>query len=154
MPGCEIELFTEGDVILPFDDINGDWILDRAEEIVKNLRLSAVTLTLVMTDNDYIRTINNNFRKKDKPTDVISFAYRENPFPGLPDELENLGDIYISLEKAKEQSVEYGVTLKEEVKRLLIHGILHLLGYDHEKGRKQAEEMRSKEDEIFASIGL
>ncbi len=154
MPGCEIELFTEGVVNLPFDDINEDWILDRAEEIVKILKLSTVTLTLVMTDNDYIRTINNNYRKKDKPTDVISFAYRENPFPGLPDELENLGDIYISLEKAKEQSVDYGVTLKEEVKRLLIHGILHLLGYDHEKDRKQAEEMHLKEDEIFASIGL
>ena len=154
MPGCEIELFTEGAVVLPFDDITGDWILDRAEEIVKILQLSAVTLTLILTDNEYIRTVNNNYRKKDKPTDVISFAYRENPFPGLPDALENLGDVYISLEKAKEQAAEYSVTLKEEVKRLLIHGILHLLGYDHEKGNKQAEEMRLKEDKLFASIGL
>ena len=107
-----------------------------------------------MTDNNYIQTLNNDYRKKDKPTDVISFAYRENAFPGLPDTHENLGDVYISLEKAKEQAAEYKVSMREEVKRLLIHGILHLVGYDHEKGRKEAEEMRAKEDELFTATGL
>ena len=154
MQGCEIELFTEGVLVLPYDDIDEEWLFDRAEEIVNFLKLSGITLTLIMTDNNYIQTINKDYRKKDRPTDVISFAYRENAFPGLPDTHENLGDVYISLEKAKEQATEYKVTLREEVKRLMIHGILHLVGYDHEKGRKEQEEMRAKENELFAATGL
>ncbi len=154
MQGCEIELFTEGKMTLPYNDIDEDWLFDRAEEIVGLLKLSGITLTLIMTDNEYIHTINKDFRKKDKSTDVISFAYRENAFPALPDTHENLGDVYISLEKAKEQSLEYKVSLREEVKRLMIHGILHLVGYDHEKGREEEEKMRSKEDELFTATGL
>jgi probable rRNA maturation factor len=91
---------------------------------------------------------------KDSPTDVISFAYREDPFPEAETEVEDLGDIYLSLDRAAQQSVEYGVTLREEVKRLMIHGILHLIGYDHERSAEDEETMRAKEDEIFDSVRL
>jgi probable rRNA maturation factor len=83
---------------------------------------------------------------------VISFAYRDDLFPGINGEIEELGDIYISLEKASEQSLDYEVSLKDELKRLLVHGILHLIGYDHEISDKEDKRMRDMEDKIFNEI--
>lgn len=154
MPGCSIELFTEGAMELPFGDISGEWITARAEECAGVMGLDNIILTIIVTDNEFIHTINRDYRKKNRPTDVISFAYRENPFPVAPGEPENLGDIYISLERAREQASEYDVSLKEEVKRLLVHGFLHLLGYDHEKGRKEKTRMEEKEAELMSRTGL
>ena len=148
-----IEVFTE-EIEFPWKDIDENWLIKIGESICEKLLLSNVTISLIMTSNEYIKNINRDFRKKDTPTDVISFAYREEPFPQAEEEIEELGDIYISLERALEQSVEYEVTLKEEVKRLLVHGILHLIGYDHETSPKDEETMRAKEDELFESISI
>ena len=83
--------------------------------------------------NPYIRKLNTKYRKKNRPTDVIAFA--------LPVEEKNslLGDIYISVEQANKQ-IQKGETLHLELKRLLIHGVLHILGYDHGKKMKAKEE--------------
>ena len=148
-----IEVFTE-EIEFPWKDIDENWLIKIGESICEKLLLSNVTISLIMTSDEYIKNINRDFRKKDTPTDVISFAYREEPFPQGDEEIEELGDIYISLERALEQSVEYEVTLKEEVKRLLIHGILHLIGYDHETSPKDEETMRAKEDELFESVSI
>ena len=148
-----IEVFTE-EIEFPWKDIDENWLIKIGESICEKLFLSNVTISLIMTSNEYIKNVNRDYRKKDTPTDVISFAYREEPFPQGDEEIEELGDIYISLERALEQSVEYEVTLKEEVKRLLIHGILHLIGYDHETSPKDEETMRAKEDELFESVSI
>jgi probable rRNA maturation factor len=68
--------------------------------------------------------------------------------------MEELGDIYISLETASKQALEYEVTLVEEIKRLIIHGALHLLGYDHEKSPEEEKRMNSLEEEIFNKIKI
>ena len=148
-----IEVFTE-EIEFPWKDIDENWLIKIGESICEKLFLSNVTISLIMTSNEYIKNVNRDYRKKNTPTDVISFAYREEPFPQGDEEIEELGDIYISLERALEQSVEYEVTLKEEVKRLLIHGILHLIGYDHETSPKDEETMRAKEDELFESVSI
>ena len=108
-------------------------------------------ITIIFTNNDHIREINREYREKDYPTDVISFAYMDDPFPGEGSESDTyLGDIYISVEKAAEQADEFGSSCDQEIDRLVIHAILHLMGYDHEKGEKEAELMFSLEDSISA----
>ncbi|MEI7542514.1 MAG: rRNA maturation RNase YbeY [bacterium] len=89
--------------------------------VLKQEKKTGLEINLMFTDNVYIKKINLEYRQLNKATDVISF------------EEANGGDIVISVEKAEEQAREYGVSLKEELQRLLIHGLLHILGYDHIK---------------------
>jgi len=147
-----IELFTEGEVSFPFHGIGEGDITLIAEHAARRMELDNAVITFIITDNDYIRTINRDYRKKDSPTDVISFAYREDPFPGIEDVQEELGDIYLSIERAREQAEEYGVTLADELKRLIVHGMLHLLGYDHETSPEDEAVMRAKEEEILKDL--
>lgn len=100
-------------------------------------------LSVLVTGNDEIRALNKQYRKIDKATDVLSFPM-EDP--------EMLGDIVISYEKTVAQAREFRVTIDEELGRLLVHGLLHLLGYDHVTGGRQAKEMREKEGEVLAIL--
>jgi probable rRNA maturation factor len=95
------------------------------------------TATVILCSDYVIRKLNKQYRKKDRPTDVLSFPF------GDPD---LLGEIYISLQRAKIQARKYGLTYEEELKRLLIHGLLHLMGYDHhnENDRMIMEEKELK----------
>lgn len=118
-----------------------------------------VDVTIV--DNEEIRTINREHRDKDAATDVLSFPMIE--FDGdneVDAELDMdggavlLGDIVISLERAREQAQEYGHSLKREVAFLTAHSMLHLLGYDHEESEEEARIMFQKQDEILDSLGI
>jgi probable rRNA maturation factor len=82
------------------------------------------TIHLILCSNAYIKKLNATFRDKPQPTDVLSFNYDEEDF---------LGEIYISLQRAKTQAKQYKVTYFNEIERLFIHGMFHLLGFDHEK---------------------
>jgi probable rRNA maturation factor len=105
---------------------------------------------LLMGDAD-IRQLNKEFRNNDYPTDVLSFPQNSDEDPYIPDEII-LGDIAISLDKAKIQAKEHGLSFKEEIILLLIHGILHLLGYDHEISEQEEIKMRNKTRELFKDI--
>ena len=148
-----IEVFTE-ELNLPWNRIDEDYLVSLGEAVCDALDLSDIIISLIVCTDEYIHTINRDYRKKDSATDVVSFAYREDPFPEVGEGPEELGDIYLSLERAAAQAVEYEVTLKEEIKRLLIHGILHLIGFDHETSAEDEEEMRQKEEELFDSIEI
>lgn len=100
-------------------------------------------LSVLITGNEEIRALNKEYRKIDKATDVLSFPM-EDP--------EMLGDIVISYEKTLSQAKEFKVTADEELGRLLVHGLLHLIGYDHVKGGRQAKEMREKEAEVMGRL--
>lgn len=95
--------------------------------------LGIITLTLI-TDSE-IKEINKKYRGKDKPTDVLSFSYFDIKTPKLPEDL--LGEIMISVDTAKVQARERGITLPEELKTLFIHGLLHIFGYTHETDEKE-----------------
>ena len=121
---------------------------------LKHLSLSFdpyISVTIV--DNDYIHEINRTYRHKDAPTDVISFAFLDDN----PDrdslfhsgKMVVLGEIYISSDKAKEQALAYGHSLDRELKFLFVHGLLHLLGYDHMK-EEDEKVMFRLQDEILA----
>ena len=97
-------------------------------------------VSVTFTDNEKIQKINNEFRGIDKPTDVLSFPltdYEATEVP-LADELDgSLGDIVISLERAKEQAEEFGHSFEREIAFLTVHSMLHLLGYDHVNGEEE-----------------
>ncbi len=114
-------------------------------------------MSILLTDNAGIQKLNRKYLKKDKPTDVLSFPMcdfnsktRKGVMPYAPTNSELiLGDVVISVETAKTQAYANDVTIMEETSRLLIHGILHLLGFDHEKGRKEAFRMKKEEERLL-----
>ena len=108
-------------------------------------------LSLLLTDNENIQVINREYRDKDAPTDVISFAYHETEDFNIGP-YDTLGDIIISLERVEEQSSEYNHSFEREFYYVLTHGILHILGYDHiEEDDKKL--MREREEAILSSFG-
>lgn len=145
----KIEVFTEGQITFPFRGITRGEIQKYLKRIAEILSLTDVSLSLILTDNEYIHGINRKYLQRDRPTDVISFSYRDDPFPLSEGMVEHLGDIYLSLEMALENSGAYGVAFIDEVKRLMVHGILHLIGYDHELSDEEDRKMREKEETIL-----
>ena len=116
------------------------------------LGIESSIVSIVLVDNEYIHKINKEYRNVDRETDVISFAFMDdetNPESGITD----LGEIYISLEKAHSQSKEYGHSFKRELCFLLTHGLLHLLGYDH-MTEEDEKEMFGLQEEVLNSLGI
>jgi probable rRNA maturation factor len=101
-------------------------------------------IELILTTDDEIKELNKTYRNKDKATDVLSFPLED--MPGMP-----LGSIVISIDTAKRVANELGHSIEEEIKLLFIHGLLHLLGYDHEIDNG---EMREKEKEVIEKFNL
>jgi len=116
---------------------------------------SEVSVTFVT--NEMIHEINRTYRDKDQPTDVISFALEElgeGEIQIVGEDMPRvLGDIIISIDRAKEQADEYGHSFERELGFLAVHGFLHLLGYDHMTPEDE-KEMFGKQDEILSSFGL
>lgn len=129
--------------------ITKSFIKDITNKILNELNLDKVEIGITLTDNKTIQELNKQWRNKDKPTDVLSFPIDEKP-PAYRYRI--LGDIVISLPFAKKQAEEIGFTYKEEVLRLLTHGILHLLGYDHETSEEDAKIMFNLQDKIFEKV--
>lgn len=110
-----------------------------------------VYLSVALVGNDDIQRINRDFRDKDQPTDVISFAYHETE-DYMIGPYDTLGDIIISLERVEEQCKEYNHSFRREFFYVLTHGMLHLLGYDH-IDEEDKKEMRAREEEILTKFG-
>lgn len=111
---------------------------------------TSAELTVSLVGDGEIHGLNRDYRGKDRPTDVLAFALREGePVPGAGDEL---GDLVISLDTAARQAAERGRTIAEEVRTLLVHGLLHLLGYDHEVSPAEARRMKAKERWLLARL--
>lgn len=105
------------------------------------------TVNLIFTDDKHMKQLNRQFRNIDKTTDVLSFNIEMNP----AEDREVFGEIYISVKVATKQAKEYGATLKEEYLRLICHGFLHLLGYDHMK-KKDAAVMQKAENHYLGLL--
>lgn len=108
-------------------------------------KVSNAVLNIIIVDNSYIHKINKEYRGVDRETDVISFALEDDDtFVKLP--IRVLGDIYISIDKVKSQALEYGHSEKRELSFLTVHGILHLLGYDHMNINDEKVMFQKQED--------
>jgi len=108
-------------------------------------------LSILIVDDGVIQEINRDYLNKDRPTNVISFAMQEGEGGGVQPDL--LGDVVISAETAARDADEAKTTFESELYFLLLHGILHLLGYDHERGTQaEAQRMEAREHEVFSLI--
>jgi len=119
-------------------------IAHRALEV---LGLSRVELSIALVSDVQIKRLNKLYRNKDKPTDVLSFPIGEKVEDWLI-----LGDIVISVDTAKRQAQELGHSLEEELKRLLVHGLVHLLGYDHELGGEEEKKFFELEEFVLREL--
>ena len=142
----------------PEFDVYEDNYLDLLKTTLSILNIKCdpiVSVTFV--DNKYIQKITKKYRQIDRPTDVISFAFldSENNYDTIlySQGVVILGDIYISIEKAKEQAIEYQHSLHRELCFLFVHGLLHLLGYDH-MNEEDEKEMFALQDQILTTKGV
>lgn len=118
---------------------------------LKREKLENVEFNIIFVDSDTIHEINRNYRHVDRVTDVISFALEDNETITLDHRI--LGDIYICVERAEEQAKEYGHSFLRELAFLSIHGLLHLLGYDHME-KEEEKIMFSKQEDILNEFGI
>ncbi len=143
-----IEVFNEYDKDIKELNILKDFINYASEK----LTLKNVMFNVIIIDNDSIHKINKEYRGIDRPTDVITFALEDDKKIDTP-EVRILGDIYISYDKVISQAQEYGHSTKRELCFLGVHGLLHLLGYDH-MNKKDEEKMFSLQKELLDSYGI
>jgi rRNA maturation RNase YbeY len=113
-----------------------------ARRLLRRLRLADAELSILLVSDAEMRRLNRRYRGRDRPTDVLAFAQREGA-GGAPDGL--LGDVVISVDTARLQAAERAAPVAREGERLLVHGLLHLLGYDHERSLAEARRMQRRE---------
>lgn len=145
-----------------------EWLQRRARRLIRDLSefqvpgaaaLKKAELSILLTDDSHIRMLNRDWRGKNKATDVLSFPQvSSDELRGLsraakakPRSVPEwwLGDVVISLDRAREQAEEHGLSLEQELEVLLAHGLLHLLGFDHERGPAEATKMRRLETRLL-----
>lgn len=117
------------------------------ETILRELDFQEGELSILLVDDEAIKDLNRRYLKRNRPTNVISFPMREGEMSHLHPEV--LGDIVVSLETAKREAEMMGIPFEKRLLMLLIHGLLHLLGYDHEGPREEARRMEKKERELL-----
>lgn len=140
--------------------------LEFPADIEKNVRAAAEKVgelygvengevSVTLTNNEYIHTLNKQYRGIDRPTDVLSFALNESEEPDVEDgpDVNVLGDLVISVERAKEQAADYGHSVKREIAFLTVHGMLHLLGYDHMEEQDRLE-MEAEQRFVMEKLGI
>ena len=136
------------------------------QEIIDNVTTAAETVghlygvengevSITLTNNAYIHELNRDYRGIDRPTDVLSFALNESEEPDIADgpDVNLLGDLIISVERAEEQAADYGHSVRREMAFLTVHGMLHLLGYDHMEEADRLE-MEAEQRFVMEKLGI
>lgn len=136
------------------NEVRGSGVDARALKATMRTLLDAVdepesTISVTIVNDDAIRAINREHRGKDKPTDVLSFPLEPEPFS----QERLLGDIVISIDTARRQAADYDAPVQREINRLLIHGLLHVLGHDHMEPEER-DEMEREERRLADAIGM
>ena len=119
-------------------------------KILISLKCEEKEISILLADDKKMRKLNNQYRGQNRATDVLSFPQNEGEEQGLNPHL--LGDVVVSTVTARRQSTQHELSLEEELVLLLTHGILHLLGYDHERSDEEARHMKEKTRELFCQI--
>ena len=152
----EITLKTDPETLTVDDEI-GSEIMRAVEFIGENYDAADCEVSITLTDDEHIHDLNRKYRGIDRPTDVLSFAFNESDEPEIiyddEDHVDALGDIIVSLDRARAQSIEYGHSFKREVIFLIVHGMLHLLGYDHMEESDRLE-MEAEQKFIMSELSI
>ncbi len=149
---------AEHDVLVSIDpafgrEVAADWLVGVAKIALEMQAVGDAQLSIVVTDDDQIRTLNRNFAGEDHATDVLSFSLEEGePFAPPPGDTRRLGEIVISYETADRQAIQQAHHTEDELAHLLVHGILHLLGHDHAEPEEE-RLMRMRERSILTELG-
>lgn len=119
-------------------------------KVLRDLDCNDKELSILLTNDDFIADLNKQYRNKEGPTNVLAFPMSE----GEPSDVESImmGDVVISVDTALKESVDMGESIEQTINRLLIHGILHLVGFDHERSSKDEEIMQKEEKRLLALI--
>lgn len=154
-------------IAIAVEDESWTSALPDAETLVERMALAAledgdcdlgdgpVEVSVVLADNDTVQALNRDWRGKDKPTNVLSFATLDDEdAPQVAGAPLLLGDIILAFETCRDEAVQMGKPLAEHLSHLVVHGVLHLLGYDHEDDEAEAEEMEALETAILARFGI
>jgi probable rRNA maturation factor len=151
----EINVLIDEGVAAPF---GVDWLENIARQVlIAQNTGSAVELGIFITSQERVQQLNRSYRGRDEPTDVLAFANMEEietgspPFVTPPDGVQHLGEVIISYPQAVMQAEEQQHPVEREIALLIIHGVLHLLGYDHDEPEPECL-MRARETEIMSSI--
>lgn len=130
--------------------------IDKLQEymkfVVEKLEIPTAIFNIIFVDNERIHEINKEYRKVDRVTDVISFALEDNP-DIVYEDFRLLGDIYIAIDVAYDQAIEYNHSREREVCFLATHGVLHLLGYDH-MNEEEEKEMFGIQEKLLKEYGI
>jgi probable rRNA maturation factor len=122
----------------------------RLATLLRSIGLPDAELSVLFIGDRAMRTLNRRYRGKDETTDVLSFSLREGRFPSIQPDM--LGDIVISVPVAASQARREGHSFAREIDRLLVHGLVHLLGYDHERSPREARRMARKELDLLKGL--
>lgn len=148
MPTDLTSQYTSAEII-----VNERRVKNLSNWLLNQCGVNDYTVSILLVDDTKICQLNNQYRQKNQPTNVLSFPFAEgadHSLLSLP--VRELGDIVISVDTAFQESIEYGQSFHDRIAWLLIHGLLHLLGYDHEKSTKQAQKMSEKENELINKL--
>jgi probable rRNA maturation factor len=129
-------------------DVAEEWLVAIARHVLEVERVGDCELGIVITDDDTVRRLNREYAGEDHATDVLSFSLREGEEFASPDAVDRLGEVIISYLTATRQAKEAGRSVDDETAHLLVHGILHLLGYDHAEPEEE-REMRARESGLI-----
>lgn len=127
-------------------------IQQKAGDILNALDCHDAELSILIVDDPQIAKLNKKYLHRYGPTNVIAFPMGTDQFANTSQQL--LGDVVISVETAAKEGNSIGISTEERFIQLLVHGVLHLLGYDHEKSETEAEKMEQRENEILKLFGM
>ena len=134
----------------PYEGVSRPKVVRRAQAMLDALQMPDSELSILLTDDDQIKRLNRTYRKKNRPTDVLAFAQREGEHGDRAGPL--LGDLVVSVPTARRQAGARGIEFTSELTMLLAHGLLHLLGWDHDTPRKD-RRMSRETDRLCAVAG-
>lgn len=133
------------------DEYGCDFDYSYLDKIIKRTlkmeKVKKAIFTIIFIDDDFMQTLNKKYRNINRTTDVLSFAFEDNN--KICYNIRQLGQIFISIPKMKEQAKDYGHSEKRELAFLVVHGLLHLLGYDHTLGIQEEKEMFGKQELVL-----
>jgi probable rRNA maturation factor len=135
--------------------VNEEFLKEVAKKVLKSENKEKGSLSVAFVGEGRMRKLNKKYRNRNRTTDVLSFEgnLKSKLLPKeKPDFIKELGEVVICLKTVRKNAKRYGLDFEEELVRVLIHGILHLLGYEHERGGKEAEEMRKKEEYYLLEV--
>ena len=155
---CYSSRVIEHDVLVSIDPrfgrhVTADWLAAIVRMALEMEKAGACQVGVVITGDDQIRELNREYAGEDHTTDVLSFSLREGEEFVAPDDTNRLGEIVVSYETAQRQATDGGHDVDEEIAHLLVHGVLHLLGYDHASLEGEAT-MRARERRVLGELSI